>query len=87
MIVNNLRKQIGNKEILDGVSFVLSDHDKIGLVGSNGAGKSTLLKILSSEISKDSGDIKLNGETISYLKQEIPYAYNDLSIIEYIKSL
>lgn len=85
MIVNNLRKQIGNKEILDGVSFVLSDHDKIGLVGSNGAGKSTLLKILSSEISKDSGDIKLNGETISYLKQEIPYAYNDLSIIEYIK--
>lgn len=85
MIINNLKKQIANKNILQDVSFTLLDNDKIGLVGINGSGKSTLLKILSGEISKDSGDIRLNGETVGYLKQEIPYIYNDFSIIEYIK--
>ena len=82
MIVNNLKKQLNGKEILQDISFTLSDKDKIGLVGVNGSGKSTLLKILSGELEKDSGTIKLNEETIGYLKQEIPYIFNDLSIIE-----
>lgn len=85
MIVNNLKKQLNGKEILQDISFTLSDKDKIGLVGVNGSGKSTLLKILSGELEKDSGTIKLNEETIGYLKQEIPYIFNDLSIIEYLK--
>lgn len=85
VIVNNIKKQIGNKDILKDISFNISDNEKIGLVGVNGSGKSTLLKVLSGEIKQDSGDIKLNGQTIGYLKQEIPYIYNDLSIIDYIK--
>ena len=85
MIVNNIKKQIGSRIILDDVSFVVNESDKIGLVGINGAGKSTLLKILSGELESDFGSVKLNGETISYLKQEIPVQYNDLSIISYIK--
>ena len=85
MIVNNIKKQMGNKDILKDISFNLSGNEKIGLVGINGSGKSTLLKVLSGEIKQDSGDIKLNEQTIGYLKQEIPYIYNDLSIIDYIK--
>ena len=85
MIVNNLKKQIGNKKVLQDISFTLFNNDKIGLVGINGSGKSTLLKVLSGEITKDSGSIKLNGQTIGYLKQEIPYVYNDFSMIDYIK--
>ena len=85
MIVSNVRKQIGYKNILNNISFAISDNEKIGLVGVNGSGKSTLLKILVGEIKEDSGKINLEGETISYLKQEIPYFYNNLSIIEYIK--
>ena len=85
MIVNNINKQMGNKDILKDISFNISSNEKIGLVGINGSGKSTLLKVLSGEIKQDSGDIKLNEQTIGYLKQEIPYIYNDLSIIDYIK--
>ncbi len=85
MIVSNLNKQIGAKDILQDVSFTLDSNDKVGLVGVNGAGKSTLLKILAKEINPDNGKVKLNEETVSYLKQEIPYIYNDLTILEYIK--
>lgn len=85
MIVSNLKKQIGGINILNDISFVLSNNDKIGLVGQNGSGKSTLLKVLAGEIKKDAGDIKSNGEAICYLKQEIPYEFNNLSILEYIK--
>lgn len=85
MIVSNLTKQMGNKEVLKDVSFVLADNDKIGLVGINGAGKSTLLKVLANQLNPDKGKINLNNETIIYLRQEIPYIYNDLTIIDYIK--
>lgn len=85
MIVNNLKVSIHGNNILNGISFSLNEREKIGLVGANGSGKSTLLKALSGELSIDSGTIKLNGQTIGYLKQEIPYSFNNYSILDYIK--
>lgn len=34
------------REVLKGISFSVSDHESIGLIGANGVGKSTLLKLL-----------------------------------------
>lgn len=85
MIVNNLKKTMGNKEIFSDITFTLSNNDKIGLVGSNGVGKSTLLKIISGIIKPDFGSVKLEDETIGFLKQEILYDDCKLSIIDYIK--
>ena len=85
MIVSNLKKQLGGKEVLQDVTFTLSENDKVGLVGVNGSGKSTLLKVLSGQLEADSGSIKLGDKTIGYLKQEISYKYNDLTILEYIE--
>ena len=85
MIVSNLKVSIKSNIILDDISFVLNNNDKVGLVGVNGSGKSTLLKTLSSTINKDSGIIKLNNEIIGYLKQEISHEFDGFSILEYIK--
>ena len=85
MIVNNLTKTIKDNNILNEISFSLSNNDKVGLVGSNGAGKSTLLKVLAGDISIDSGKINTLNKKIGYLKQEIPYTDNDLTILEYLK--
>ena len=85
MIVSNLKVSIKSNIILDDISFVLNNNDKVGLVGVNGSGKSTLLKTLSSTINKDSGIIKLNNEIIGYLKQEISHEFDEFSILEYIK--
>ncbi len=50
-------KYFAGHRVLDGVSGVLRDSDKIGLVGANGAGKTTLLRILAGEETADGGAV------------------------------
>ena len=44
--INNLTVSFGGFNLLDDISFHISEHDRIGLVGKNGAGKSTIMKII-----------------------------------------
>lgn len=69
--VNQVHKSFGAEEILSGVKLEVQHRDRVALVGRNGAGKSTLLKIISGEISHDSGDIIMpKGLTVGYLEQQ-----------------
>ncbi|WP_033541549.1 ABC-F family ATP-binding cassette domain-containing protein [Planococcus sp. CAU13] len=69
--VNQIHKSFGADEILSGVKLEVQHRDRVALVGRNGAGKSTLLKIISGEISYDSGDIIMPKDlTIGYLEQQ-----------------
>lgn len=86
MQVNNLKIGFNNNEILKNISFHLVQGEKVGLVGPNGSGKSTLLKVLANKLQLDSGKVKLENETIAYLKQEISHEFDDYSIIDYIKN-
>ncbi|AYO31472.1 ATP-binding cassette domain-containing protein [Biomaibacter acetigenes] len=70
--VSNLGKSFGTDTILQNVSFLIEERDKIGLVGLNGAGKSTLLKILAGRMPYDTGTISVSkGTTIGYMAQDI----------------
>jgi ribose transport system ATP-binding protein len=51
---------------LDGVTFDVFEGDVHGLVGENGAGKSTLMKIMSGVYTTYDGDIRLEGQTVSF---------------------
>ncbi|QHJ69236.1 ABC-F family ATP-binding cassette domain-containing protein [Planococcus halotolerans] len=69
--VNQIHKSFGAEEILSGVKLEVQHRDRVALVGRNGAGKSTLLKIISGEISYDSGDIIMPKDlTVGYLEQQ-----------------
>ena len=69
--VNQIHKSFGAEEILSGVKLEVQHRDRVALVGRNGAGKSTLLKIISGEISYDSGEIIMpKGLTVGYLEQQ-----------------
>lgn len=69
--VNQVHKSFGADEILSGVKLEVQHRDRVALVGRNGAGKSTLLKIISGEMSYDSGDIIMPKDlTIGYLEQQ-----------------
>ncbi|HEV7958595.1 MAG TPA: ATP-binding cassette domain-containing protein, partial [Acidimicrobiales bacterium] len=46
LIVKELGIEIGPRRLLEPVSFVVGNGEKVGLVGRNGAGKSTLLSVL-----------------------------------------
>lgn len=68
--INDLTLSFGNFNLLDHISFHISEGDKIGLVGKNGAGKSTLMKLICGELSPTSGHIdKPSSYTVGYLPQ------------------
>ena len=80
--LNNVTKNFVVNEIFSNVKMEINDKDRIAIVGRNGAGKSTLLKIISGELSFDSGERTVSkNTTIGYLSQEF-IVREDLSIYE-----
>ena len=67
----NLTKSYGTDVILKDISFHANEGDRIGIIGANGAGKTTLLKLLSGELTPDSGGIFVSqNTTIGVLRQK-----------------
>ena len=56
--VNNLVKgfEIG-EPVLDGLSFTITEGERVAILGRNGCGKTTLFRILTGEYDRDEGDV------------------------------
>jgi ABC-2 type transport system ATP-binding protein len=90
--VKNLRKVFGDKVAVDDISLSIKKGEVIGLLGPNGAGKTTTMRLLTGFLVADSGDIELNGVSISedpiLFKSQIGYMpennplYKDQSVKE-----
>ncbi len=65
-----LRKQFGDRVLVDGLDFSLPRNGIVGVIGPNGVGKTTLFKTIVGLEKLDGGDLKI-GETvkISYVDQ------------------
>ena len=55
---------MGEKQILDHVSFKIEAGEKIALVGLNGAGKTTLTMLMCGLLLPDSGEVLIDGHSI-----------------------
>lgn len=58
--VNELVKsfEVG-QTLLDGLSFDIHEGECVGIMGRNGCGKTTLFRLLTGELSPDSGEIHI----------------------------
>lgn len=63
--VRNLRKNFGDKQALNDVSFNVDKGSICGLLGPNGAGKTTLLRIINGIMVSDSGEALIKGQPAS----------------------
>jgi ATP-binding cassette subfamily F protein 3 len=64
-------KHFGSKVLFEGLDWLLTPGDRIGLVGGNGTGKSTLLKVLAGIETLDDGSLSTaKGITRGYLPQD-----------------
>jgi branched-chain amino acid transport system ATP-binding protein len=65
--LESLHKSFGETKIIRGVDLTVKRQQRHGLIGPNGAGKSTLFNLISGHYVPTSGDIRLNGQSISGL--------------------
>jgi len=76
LAIRNLSKFYGAITVLNNISCVLNERDRVGLVGSNGVGKSTLLHILTGQEEADTGTISYAPSIeVGYLAQTTPDFY------------
>ena len=90
--VKNISKSIKNKQIINEISFNISEGQIVGLLGPNGAGKTTTFYSILGLIKIDSGEVFLDDKNITmtpphkraevgmgYLPQE-PSIFRNLSV-------
>ncbi|MBH5385022.1 ABC transporter ATP-binding protein [Bradyrhizobium diversitatis] len=64
--VDNLRVGYGGRVVLDNVSLDIRRNEVLCLVGHNGAGKSTLLNSLFGLVSRQGGEISIDGQRLNH---------------------
>ncbi|MEM0490822.1 MAG: ABC transporter ATP-binding protein [Ignisphaera sp.] len=67
--IDGISKSFGSLKALDRVSFSVKNGEIVGYVGLNGAGKTTTIRICVGVLNPDSGDVKIDGYSITYEKR------------------
>lgn len=63
--IRNLTKRIGNKTIIDGLTFDVPKGEVFGFLGPNGAGKTTTIRMMVGLMSITEGEILIEGHSVS----------------------
>ncbi|MBU0494665.1 MAG: ATP-binding cassette domain-containing protein [Chloroflexi bacterium] len=73
--VSDVSKTYGDQVVLDRVSFIVNDGERVGLIGPNGAGKTTLLRMIVGEEAPDTGSVTLDPPSLAvgYLSQALQF--------------
>lgn len=84
--LKDICKSYDSNKVIDNFTYIFLRNDRIGIIGPNGCGKSTLMKIISSEISPDSGELTV-GQTvkIGYFSQENEAMDESMRVIDYVR--
>lgn len=68
--IEGLTKSFGDRVLFSGISFGLSEGERVGLIAKNGTGKTTLLNIIAGDESYDAGTITFRNDLrVGYLRQ------------------
>ena len=83
IIVKNLTKHFGIKEIIRDFSYNFPSGANIAIVGANGVGKTTLINILIGLEEYDSGEIIIPKECIVGYVPQVPCSIRRMFIWKY----
>lgn len=74
----NVKKTIGKKNIIKGLTFTIDKGEVFGLIGPNGAGKTTTIRMMVGLIKLTGGDVRILGKSI---KTEFKEAVREVGAI------
>lgn len=96
--VSDIQLSFGALKVLRGISFSAQAGEILGIIGPNGAGKSSLFSAISGFYRPSSGDVKLNGESLSRLRPDqiaakgmvrtfqVPREFGDMTVLNNLKA-
>lgn len=86
LILKNVHKSYGDKEVLKGIDFEFKKGNIYGLLGRNGAGKTTLFNCLSNETPFDSGSsiLMIEGKEYTLNYEHIGYVFSTPILPEFL---
>ena len=83
--LQDIRLAYNDKTIFSGISWLITDRSRIGLVGDNGAGKTTLFRAIKGDASLDGGAIEVaRNQRVGYLPQDL-VELEPLPVMTYLK--
>ena len=70
--LEDVTARVGDRTLLNGVTWRIGPGERLGVVGVNGSGKTTLLRVLAGELAPSSGRV-VRGQTVrlAHLRQEL----------------
>ncbi len=83
--IRSIKKTYGLQIVLNDVSFLIAEKQKIGLIGRNGAGKSTLLRILAGLEDADAGNVTFYSKTRLGIVEQNEILPEDVDTIDYLE--
>ena len=84
--LNNIIKNYGLKNVLNGMNLTLKTGERVALIGCNGAGKSTVLKIIMKQENISAGTINIRkNATIGMLKQIYEYEETNPNVYTFLQ--
>lgn len=79
--IDNLSKSFGDVKAVQNLSFRVKTGELFAFLGINGAGKSTTINIMCGQLSKDSGNIQIDGhdldKNLSLIKSELGVVFQN----------
>ena len=89
--ISNLTKIYGEKKAVDALSLHIAPGEIYGFIGHNGAGKTTTLKACTGILQFDSGEIKIDGISVTLnpleAKRRLAYIPDNPDLYEYMTGI
>ena len=85
LVIKNLKKNFGSKEVLKDIDFEFTSGKIYGLLGRNGAGKTTLFNCLNEDLDVDAGEFYImDGEKRKIESKDIGYVLSTPVVPEFL---
>ncbi len=80
--------RLGERTMIDKLTWGVGPGDRIGLIGVNGSGKTTLLRLLAGDVEPDEGK-RIQGQTVrvAYLSQELHDLPGEQRVLEAVEEV
>jgi ATP-binding cassette subfamily F protein 3 len=69
--LTNIEKHFGQRVLFEGLNFMITRGERVGLIGDNGSGKTTLFRTLAGQVDPDAGSVAIaKSARLGYLQQD-----------------